>query len=395
MARIAHIASDDLALRYLLLGQLSDLVASGAYDVTAISADGPEVEFIRSVGVKHISVYMTRRVVTPLADIRSLWKLYRVLRRERFDIVHTHTTKAGFLGRWAAKLARVPVIIHTNHGFVFHETSGSFWRRWFIWLEKSAAASSDLIFAVSEEDVETARRLKIGANKTTLLGSGGLGIDSATFDPSRFSAEERDSKRTEIGVPPDVPVVGFVGRLTREKGVLELFVASKLVRKEIPDVHFVIIGLVDTARSDPVTLEVAEEFGITNFCHFLGLRHDMGELYALMDVFTLPSYREGLPLVLMEASMMGIPSVGTRVRGSREVIEDGRTGTLVDPKDAVGLAAAIVGLLNEPDRAALMGQAGRERALLLFDERPVFEKQTREYERLLAEKSPSGAVEHR
>lgn len=361
----------------------------------AISADGPEVEFIRSVGVKHISVYMTRRVVTPLSDIRSLWKLYRVLRRERFDIVHTHTTKAGFLGRWAAKLARVPVIVHTNHGFVFHETSGSFWRRWFIWLEKSAAASCDLIFAVSEEDVETARRLKIGAGKTILLGSGGLGIDSATFDPSRYSAEERDAKRTEIGVPPDVPVVGFVGRLTREKGVLELFVSSKLVRKEIPDVHFVIIGLVDTARSDPVTLEVAEEFGITDFCHFLGLRHDMAELYALMDVFTLPSYREGLPLVLMEASMMGVPSVGTKVRGSREVIEDGRTGTLVDPKDAPGLAAAIVGLLKERDRAALMGQAARERALLLFDERPVFEKQRREYERLLAEKSPSGAVEHR
>lgn len=384
--KIAQVASDDLALRYLLIGQLRDLVESNEYEVVTISSHGPEVTFIESLGVRHEPVAMTRRPVTPFSDVLSLIRLYRVLRRERFTIVHTHTTKAGLLGRWAARMARVPVIVHTNHGFVFHETSRSFWRRWFIALERVAAKCCDLILCVSAEDVATATRLGIGRGKVVLLGKGGIGVDCTVFDPESFSSDDRIAKRAELGLAADVPVVGFVGRLTVEKGVLELFVSAKLVHKEVEDVRFVVVGVVDVARSDAVDLDVAAEFGVDAFTSFLGLRQDMPELYAVMDVFVLPSYREGLPRVLMEAAAMGLPSVGTDVRGSREVIKDGVTGILVPPKDPQALAAAIIELLQNRERAARMGSAARRRALDLFDERPVFERIRAEYRRLLEQK---------
>lgn len=390
--KIAQVASDDLALRYLLLGQLRDLVESDEYEVVAISTDGPEIPFLQSVGVRHIPVPMTRRPVTPFSDLVSLFRLIRVMHRERFTVVHTHTTKAGFLGRWAALLTRVPVIVHTNHGFVFHERSGSFWRRWFIALEKLAAASCDLILCVSAEDVATAERLRIGRGKVELLGQGGIGVDCQVFNPPTFSPEMRAGKRAELGLAPDAPVVGFVGRLTIEKGVLELFVASKLVHKEMSEVRFLVIGVVDAARSDAVGLDVAIEFGVDAFTSFLGLRQDMPELYSVMDVFVLPSYREGLPRVLMEASAMALPSVGTDVRGSREVIEDGVTGLLVPPKDPVALAAAILDLLRDRERATKMSQAARERALQSFDERPVFERIRGEYRRLIQDKVRTDAL---
>ena len=384
--KIAQIASDDLALRYLLLGQLRDLVQSEAFEVVSISTDGPEIPFIESIGVRHVAVPMTRRPVTPFSDIVSLFRLYRVLWRERPDVVHTHTTKAGFLGRWAARLARVPVIVHTNHGFVFHETSRRVWRTWFIALEKLAAASCDLILCVSREDVVTAERLGIGRGKIELIGSGGIGVDCEVFDPDAFSSDERRRKRDEIDIPHEVPVVGFVGRLTREKGVLELFEAARIVREQVPDVRFVIIGLVDVARSDAVGTDIADRYGIGSYTSFLGLRQDMPELFSIMDVFVLPSYREGLPRVLMEASAMGLPSVATDIRGSREVVQKDVTGLLVPAKDTAALATAIVDLLTNPERAARMGHAARSRALELFDERPVFELIRSHYSRLLLEK---------
>jgi len=384
--KVAHITTIAMSLRYLLLNQLRSLRQAG-YEVVGISSPGPEVSTVKTAGIRHIAVPMTRRAFTPLSDLRALWALYRIIRREQFVIVHTHTPKAGILGRWAAKLAGVPIVVHTSHGFVFHEGSPWLWRQFFIILEKMAARCSDVIFSVNHEDVETAIREGIcDPGKILPLGNGGIGVDIALFNRDRFASDDIARKRFEVGLPNGARVVGFVGRLVREKGLLELFAAARLVREKVPNVHFLFIGPVDTHKSDALTPDTAQEYGIGDICHFLGMRHDMPELYALMDVFVLPSHREGFPRAPMEASAMKVPCVVTDIRGCWEAVKHGRNGLLVPLGDAQALADAIVELLTDREKARRMGEEGRRMALERFDERLVFEKVKAEYARLLREK---------
>ncbi len=386
MLKIAHITTIDMSLRHLLLNQLLSLKEAG-YEVVAISSPGSEVPALEAAGIRHIAVAMTRRANTPLKDLYALWSLYRVIRRERFIIVHTHTPKAGILGRLAAKLAGVPVIVHTNHGFVFHERSSWLWRIFFVPLERIAARCADLIFSVNREDIEIAAKEKIcDRQKIVLLGEGGIGIDVALFDPARFTPHDLARKRHEVGLPEDVKVIGFVGRLVQEKGLLELFEAVSLLRQQIPNIRLLIVGPVDAEKPDAIAPDVALRYGVAEICHFVGMRQDMPGMYAMMDVFVLPSHREGFPRAPMEASAMKVPCVVTNVRGCREVVEHGRSGLLVPLGDVQALADAILEILSDPEKARRMGEEGRRIALERFDERRVFEKVKAEYARLLREK---------
>lgn len=384
--KVAHVGTTSMSLRYLVLGQLLSLGRKG-YEVVGVSSPGPDVPYLEAKGIRHIAVPMTRRTFTPAKDLVAVVRLYRIFRRERFTIVHTHTPKAGFLGRLGAKLAGVPVIIHTNHGFVFHEGSGPRWRLFVVTLERLAAGWTDLIFSVNHEDIATAIREGIcRPEKIAPLGDGGMGVDIAKFDPARVAAEEVALRRQEMGLSITTKVVGFVGRLVREKGLLELLAAAGMVVERVPGVRFLIIGPVDYAKQDAITPDVAREYGVADVCVFTGMRQDTPELYGLMDVFVLPSHREGFSLVLAEASAMGVPVIATNIRGCREAVEHRRNGLLVPPGDAEALADAIVHLLTHPDEARQMGQTGRAFAVDRFDERKVFERVASEYARLLRAK---------
>jgi glycosyltransferase involved in cell wall biosynthesis len=306
------------------------------------------------------------------------------MRREGFDIVHTHTPKPGLLGQLAARLAGVPVVVKTLHGFYFHDGMRPAWRRFYIFMERIAALCSDLIFSQNREDVETSRMEKIcPSSKIKYLG---VGIDVKRFDPAAVSRDEIRRRRAEVGVRPGGAIIGFVGRLVREKGILELLAAGRLVREKLPDVRFLFIGPVDPEKDDALGPAIASQFGLADVCSFTGMREDMPELYALMDLFVLPSHREGLPRVLMEAAAMGIPSVATDIRGCREVVRHGRNGLLVPLGDVEALAGAILQLLTDRDLARRLGQEARRVALDEFDERKGFEAVKAEYQRLLAHK---------
>lgn len=380
--KVAHVTTVDGSLHDLLLNQMKSIQQAG-YEVTGISAPGEDVAAIEAAGVRHIAVAMTRRL-TPLADLQSLEQLYRVMRRERFTIVHTHTPKAGFLGQLAARAAGVPIVINTVHGFYFQGRTSPFWRRFYITLEKMAAHCSDLVLSQSREDVQTAIREGIcHPEKIKFLGNG---IDLRRFDRSRLEPEVLEARARELGLPRGAPVVGFVGRLVREKGVLELLQAARLVRRDVPNVRFLIVGPLDREKPDALTPAVAHQYGVAEICVFTGRRHDMPELLALMDVFVLPSHREGLPRSPMEASAMGVPCVVTDVRGCREVVEHGRNGLVVPVGDVQALAGAMVELLAHHDKARLMGQAGLQMAREQFDEQRVFAMVKAEYACLLQEK---------
>jgi glycosyltransferase involved in cell wall biosynthesis len=379
---IAHITTVDKSLRYLLLAQLQSIRRDG-YEVVGISTPGSNVEAITSAGIRHIPVTMFRKV-TPLRDLVSLWQLYQVMRRENFTIVHTHTPKPGLLGQLAARLAGVPVVVNTLHGFYFHERMHPVGRRFFMTLEKIAARCSDVILSQNSEDIETAIREGIcPPDRIKYLGNG---IDVRKFDPERLDGLALEQTRRTLGLSSDNLMVGFVGRLVAEKGILELLQAARIVVQQIPSARFLIVGSTDYDKRDALTPQIADDYGVADVCIFAGWRKDMPELYALMDVFVLPSHREGFPRCPMEAAAMGVPCVVTDIRGCREVVEHGRNGLLVPSGDVQALADAIVELLADRGEARRMGQEGRRMALERFDERAVFEKVKAEYARLLREK---------
>ena len=377
--RVAHVTTVDLSLRYLLLNQLERIRDEG-YEVAGISADGPDVAVIEAHGIPHFAVPMTRRF-TPLADLRALWALTRLMRRERFDVVHTHTPKAGLLGQLAARLSGVPVVVNTLHGFYFHDDTDPLPRRFYIWMERLAARCSDSILSQNEEDIGTAIAERIAPPE--LLKWLGNGIDVTRFDRRRLSDESLQALREEIGLEADSRVVGFVGRLVEEKGILDLLEAAKSVAATVPEARFLIVGPYDEEKPDALGSDVAERYGIADRCRFLGMRDDMPELYALMDVLVLPSYREGFPRAPMEASAMGVPAVVTDIRGCRETVEPGVNGLLVPVGDVDALARALIELLTDEPRRRRMGEAGRAIAEERFDEQKVFERVLEEYERLL------------
>jgi glycosyltransferase involved in cell wall biosynthesis len=270
------------------------------------------------------------------------------MRKERFTIVHTHNPKPGLLGQLAARMARVPIVINTLHGFYFHEHTPPFWRRFYVTMEKIAARCSDVILSQNSEDIQTA--VREGICSPELIKPLGNGIDIGRFDRNRLSPDLLAQKRQELAIPEGVPVVGFVGRLVREKGILELMEAAVQIRKRVPDVRFLLIGPIDREKADALTLEVAGEYGLANSCIFAGFREDMPELYALMDVFVLPSHREGFPRSPMEASAMSLPAVVTDIRGCREAVEEGRNGCLVPLGDTGAIETAILDLLQDKDK---------------------------------------------
>jgi glycosyltransferase involved in cell wall biosynthesis len=391
-ARIAHITTVDISLRYLLLNQLQSIRNAG-YDVVGVSAPGPNVPALGSAGIRHIAVPMTRNL-TPFADLVSLWRLYRVMRRERFTIVHAHTPKAGLLGQLAARLAGVPIVINTIHGFYFHEHMRPVARRFYITMEKIAACCSNLILSQNSEDLQTAIHERIcEPEKIKLLGNG---IDLTLFDPARFSKADALRRRQDLGIPSDAPVVGFVGRLAaRRKGFLGFLAAAKSISERLPSVRFLIAGDTDTGKPDAVEPSAANDYGIADRCIFIGFRQndEMPLVYKLMDVLVLPSLFEGVPRVVMEASAMGTPAVVSDVKGNREAVQQERNGLLVPFGDVRSLTDAILRILQEPGTAERMSYEARQIAAERFDEKRVFEKINAEYARLLDKKNGTDAVQ--
>jgi glycosyltransferase involved in cell wall biosynthesis len=383
--KIAHVTTVGISLYGLLLNQMRSLREEG-YEVVGISSPSRFAAALETAGVRHIAVPISRNI-TPVADLISLWRLWRVMRRERFAIVHTHTPKAGLLGQLAARLAGVPLVVNTIHGFYLHSGMNPVARRIYLLLEKLAAACSDRILSQNAEDIEIAVRERVcRREKFKFLGNG---IDLTQFDPDAINTEKVEGLREELSLKAGIPVVGFVGRLAaKRKGFADFLAAAQLISARIPDCRFLVVGESDRGKADAMEPSAAGIHGIADHCVFVGQR-DGSELplfYKLMDVLVLPSIFEGLPRVVMEASAMGVPAVVTDVKGNREAVLHGRNGLLVPLGDVPALAGAVVRLLTDKKLATRMGVNGRTMALERFDERATFETVKNEYRRLLSER---------
>ena len=360
--KVAHVTTVDSSLWYLLRPQLCGVLAAGG-EVIGISAPGPWVAALESDGVRHLPLRSSTRGWDVLADLRAAGDLWRILRRERVDVLHTHNPKPGVYGRIVGRLAGVPVVINTNHGLYVGD-DGGLRRLPVLALEAIAARCSDAELVQNPEDLALLTRWRLNSpRRTRLLGNG---IDLRRFRPATDSAE-RAAARAALGVADDQVVVGCVGRLVAEKGHLELIEAA--VQLAQPFV-FVVIGPADPAKPDALTAEQLAR-GESAGVRFLGLRDDVDLLYRGMDLFVLPSHREGFPRAAMEAAASGLATVATDIRGCRQVVADGVTGMLVPVRRVDLLSAAIAELgENEPRRAA-MGAAAVRKAESDFDETRV------------------------
>ncbi len=304
--------------------------------------------------VRFAEIPTLRRKVDPLGDARALLALYRLLRRGGFDIVHTHTSKAGFLGRLAARLARVPRILHTPHGHVFHGYFGPAATRAFIALERWAAGFTERIITLT--DAEAAQHLAQGVGRPGQFVTIPSGVDLARV---RAVAAAGRPVRGALGLGADTPLIGAVSRLASVKGITHLVGAMPEILRRCPGAHLLLAG---DGEERPALEAQAAALGVADRVRFLGFREDATAVIAALDVFALPSLNEGMGRVLVTAMALGVPVVAARVGGVPDVVEDGRQGLLVPPTDPAALAEAIAAILGDGMRAAAMGAMGRARA---------------------------------
>ena len=369
--KVCQLCNVGFSLNKFLLPLVDAQMANGD-EVVSVCADDEYVEEIRNDGYRVVTLPITRGM-NPIKHLYSIWRLFLFMRKEQFDLVHVHTPVAALLGRIAAWLSRVPLIVYTAHGFYFHAGMSSKKRIFFVGLERLAGRVTDLLFTQSAEDAESAVNESIlPAVRVFAIGNG---VDVARFNPTILL--ENNHIRKELAIPEDVFLVGMIGRQVEEKGIVELLESARALVGKYDDIYFIIIG--DRLSSDHAidVDEVVQQTKLLLGEKLLlpGMRADIPELLCAMDLFVLPSWREGMPRTIIEAMMMGLPVIATNIRGSREEVVDGVTGLLVPLRDPDALSKAIESLYNDREKGKSMGKAGRERALEFYDEKKVVEKQ--------------------
>lgn len=320
--------------------------------VTVISSPGPDLErFGFEEEVETIGIPIERQL-NPLSDILSLYRLWSAITHLRPDLVECGTPKAGLLGGLAARLAGVPALIYTLHGLRLETIHG--WRRSLLALaERLSMRLADRTVAVSEGLLQRARSLALlGPDEGVVLGYGSV----AGIDASRFAAISAQTAERET--------IGFIGRFTRDKGIVELLEAFSLLQQERPQVQLLLVG--DFEDGDPVPETVRQRILSDSSIQCTGFVADAAPLYSEISIVALPSYREGFPLVALEAAAAARAIVAADCTGMNDAVIDGRTGILVPVGDAHALANALSDLLDDPRKAAQMGRFARGRVLRQF-----------------------------
>lgn len=369
-----------MAMRFLLMDQIKRLQGQG-HEVVAVCGEGPWVESLREQGIP-VEVVKMERELRPFRDAVSFLALLGCFRKHGFDVVHTHTPKAGLLAPLAAKIAGARMVVHTMHGLLFHDQM-RWWKRWLFWApEKMTALFSNVLLSQSEEDVAVAVKSGLcAAGKVKYLGNG---IDVAKFSPANCRSSRR-SARKELGIEDTDVVIGIVGRLVNEKGFGEFFAAAAELIPKHKNWKFLVVGPKEGGqRKDAISVGQIEELRRTGSAFFLDWRDDVSSWYAAMDIFVLPSHREGVPRACMEAAAMELPVIATNIRGCREVVKHGETGILVPLRDAGALISAIEMLVTDENRRKGFGKAGRQHILKHFDHQLVLERLSNLYSQIQA-----------
>ena len=348
------------------------------YDPMRPLADAAFPDRMRARGYRVVTVPMVGGGPKIAPNLRAALALYRVIRREKYDIVHCWSSTAGFVGRLAAKWAGVPAVIYSPEGFAFSEFVSPWRRRVYIAAEQLLGRFTDSLIACSETEQQQALDARI-------VPPGKLVLIENPLDTERYDIETIDApvKRLELGLPEDAPVVGMVARLTPQKGPSYFVEAASLVQSELPHAHFVLVGDGEL-RAEVEAL--ATELGLDGRLHLLGNRDDYLPIMSTFDVFVLSSLWEGMPYAPLEAMLLQKPVVATDISGARDIIQKMGAGVLVPPMNSWALADAILALLRYPERAAELGRQAEKSVRSRFGIQSASDRLVQLYSELLAAK---------
>jgi glycosyltransferase involved in cell wall biosynthesis len=389
--RLCRVATVPWLFRTLLREQLRCTVAQGI-ELTLVSSPGPELaEVAADVGATAVAIPM-ERAPSPLADLRSLHRLRQCFAQGRFDIVHSVSPKSGLLTAMAGALVRVPVRLHTFTGQPWVELQGM--KRQIPRLcDRLTATLATQVYAdsPSQRDFLIAEGL-VRRGKISVVGPGSIaGVDLERFSRTAWDAEAVQKTRRELGLPEVATAIVFVGRVTRDKGIVELVSAFQEIAAGDPALHLVLVGPLEPER-DPLPAAVLDLMKNHRRIRAIGFSATPEKYLAAADIFCLPSYREGFGTVAVEAAAFGLPTVVTKIVGLVDAVESGVTGLAVPPKDVAALAEALRALAAAPARRVTLGEAGRRRVERLFDSAVINRGVVAEYFRLMRGASGAGRL---
>lgn len=367
--KIFELAAVDLTLYKFILPLMQELQKNG-FEVLCGAKDHGHLEKINREGFKTYDIPFIRSL-NPLALIKSFHCLVKILKTENIHILHTHTPIASMVGRAAACFSGVKVKIYTVHGFILKP-------KIYYFLEKFMARRlTDYIFTVNQEDCDIAGKHQFIA-PDKIMNIHGVGINTAVFNPSRFQPTQKEQLRKELNMDSRAKVIGYVGRIVKSKGVLDLVQAFIKVQKLVP-CKLLLAGPWDfDERADEAVIEdiqkIITEKHLEKEIILTGYREEIASILSVMDIFVLPSYREGMPVSLLEAMAMEKAVIGTNIRGTREEITP-QCGLLYEPKEVEGLKKHLLFYLDNPDKAKEMGKQARQRVIDHFSLEQVLQKQ--------------------
>ncbi len=380
MSKLIRITTIPLSLEKLLEGQLTFM--NQYYEVTAVAAEKDRLNrYGKDNQVDTFWVEMTR-AITPWQDLKALLKLYRFLKKEKPLIVHTHTPKAGIIGMTAAKLAGVPLRLHTVAGLPLLETSG-LKRAILDFVEKLTYRFATRVYPNSfglqkiilELDYASPEKLKV-------LGKGSSnGIDTTYFDPSQYSSEFKVELRKNLNIPQEDLVYIFVGRLVKEKGINELVAAFTEIHKKTPSVSLLLVGPFEQDL-DPVSELTLDLIQNHPKIFTTGYQVDVRPYFAISNVLTFPSYREGFPNVVMQANAMNLPAIVSDINGCNEIVENDTNGIIIPVKDAQALEAVMFTLYSRPEMREQLSENSRRLIVENYERQEFWHILLKEYKEL-------------
>lgn len=385
MPKLIRITTVPVSLKTLLKGQ-HQFMSQNGFEVIGISSAGPELKDVeKEEGIRTHTINMTRKI-TPFQDLKALFQLIRFLRKEKPEIVHTHTPKAGLLGMMAAKIVGVPHRLHTVAGMPLTVATGAK-RQLLNFIEKITYFCATKVYPNSiglkklilEYGFTKEKKLKV-------IGKGSSnGINTSDFDPQTVKKEESIALRKSLGIKEDDFVFIFVGRIVTDKGINELIQAFNTIyyKAKNKDFHLVLVGSYEK-ELDPLQSETEQIIQDNPHIHSLGYQNNVVPYFAMADVLTFPSYREGFPNVVMQAASMQLNAIVTDINGCNEIISDGENGWIIPVENKQQLANKMQWCLENPEKSKEMGLKSRAIMQKDFERSFVQGELLKEYQNLLA-----------
>ncbi len=398
--KLIRITTVPVSLKILLKGQHRFMSENG-FEVIGISSSGEELQDVeREENIRTIAVEMTR-TISPFKDLKSVWQLYKIFKKEKPQIVHTHTPKAGVVGMLAAKLAGVPHRLHTVAGLPLLVVKGKK-RKLLDFVEKITYACATKVYPNSfglydiilENKYTTKDKLKV-------IGKGSSnGIDTSHFDPKLFSEEQKQELKNSLGIQPDDFVYVFVGRLVKDKGINELVSAFKELgigntlipspqslvpnpQSPIPNPQLLLVGTFER-ELDPLLPETLKEIETNPNIISVGFQKDVRPYFAISDCLVFPSYREGFPNVVLQAGAMGLPSIVSDINGCNEIVENGYNGFIIPVQNQEKLHEKMLFLLQNSEKRTEIANNSRKKIVENYERNYIWSEILKEYKNLTA-----------